>query len=315
MSTFWESHITKENLWDMKKDLQHLRKKTFQWRLRKVTPGTYIIVFDPLDGSSNIDAAVSTGSILGIYSPNDECLSRRNLRCKLTSLPFIHPPHFCSSSYKVNKADLCLGQAVSRRKVYSKRVSAREQLASSWILYVLKLSHIFVLTLGKGVFAFTLDTPVYAGKIYSFNEGNYQMWDENMKKYIDNLKDPGPSGKPYSTRYIWSEIFIGLCCTVEFTGYPRDAKSKNGKLRLFYECAQMSFIVEQAGGKGSHGHLRVLARYPTDQDTSKGSTLHWKQRRSRRSTWLESCTKHKPFSFYCKPFSDYLTHLKFPIDA
>ncbi|CAN6930016.1 unnamed protein product, partial [Brassica oleracea var. botrytis] len=115
------------------------------------------------------------------------------------------------------------------------------------------------------------------------------MWDENMKKYIDNLKDPGPSGKPYSTRYIWSEIFIGLCCTVEFTG--------KGTL--------MSFIVEQAGGKGSHGHLRVLARYPTDQDTSKGSTLHWKQRRSRRSTWLESCTKHKPFSFYCKPFSDY----------
>ncbi|CAN6802765.1 unnamed protein product [Brassica oleracea] len=70
------------------------------------------------------------------------------------------------------------------------------------------------------------------------------MWDENMKKYIDDLKDPGPSGKPYSARYFWSEIFIGLCCTVGFTG-------------------RMSFIVEQAGRKGSRGHLRVLDIQPT----------------------------------------------------
>ncbi|KAG2251996.1 hypothetical protein Bca52824_082132 [Brassica carinata] len=164
--------------------------------------GNYIVVFDPLDGSSNIDAAVSTGSIFGIYSPNDECLSRRNLRSWVR-------------------------RSAEERCIVNVCQPGNNLLVAGYCMYS-------------------------TGKIYSFNEGNYQMWDENMKKYIDDLKDPGPSGKPYSTRYIWSEIFIGLCCT-----------SKNGKLRLFYECAQMSFIVEQAGGKGSDGHLRVLDIQPT----------------------------------------------------
>ncbi|CAF2058591.1 BnaC06g15060D [Brassica napus] len=115
--------------------------------------GNYIVVFDPLDGSSNIDAAVSTGSIFGIYSPNDECLSRRNLRSWV-------------------------------------RRSAEERC-------------------------------------------------------IVNVCQPGNN------------------LLVAGYWYPRDAKSKNGKLRLFYECAQMSFIVEQAGGKGSDGHLRVLDIQPT----------------------------------------------------
>ena len=111
-----------------------------------------------------------------------------------------------------------------------------------------------------------------AGKIYSFNEGNYQMWDEKLKKYIDDLKDPGPSGKPYSARYIGSLVgdFHRTLLYGGIYGYPRDAKSKNGKLRLLYECAPMSFIVEQAGGKGSDGHQRVLDIQPTEvtQNTS-----------------------------------------------
>ncbi|RID65283.1 hypothetical protein BRARA_D00490 [Brassica rapa] len=150
-------------------------------------------------------------------------------------------------------------------------------MASGYCMY--SSSVIFVLTLGKGVFAFTLD-PMYgefvltqenieipkAGKIYSFNEGNYQMWDENLKKYIDDLKDPGPSGKPYSARYIGSLVgdFHRTLLYGGIYGYPRDAKSKNGKLRLLYECAPMSFIVEQAGGKGSDGHQRVLDIQPTE---------------------------------------------------
>lgn len=105
-----------------------------------------------------------------------------------------------------------------------------------------------------------------AGKIYSFNEGNYQMWDDKLKKYIDDLKDPGPSGKPYSARYIGSLVgdFHRTLLYGGIYGYPRDAKSKNGKLRLLYECAPMSFIVEQAGGKGSDGHHRVLDIQPTE---------------------------------------------------
>lgn len=213
--------------------------------------GNYIVVFDPLDGSSNIDAAVSTGSIFGIYSPNDECLAdigddptlgNTELRCVV---------NVCQPGSNLLAAGYCM---------YSSSV-------------------IFVITLGNGVFAFTLD-PMYGefvltqeniqipktGKIYAFNEGNYQLWDDKLKKYIDDLKDPGPSGKPYSARYIGSLVgdFHRTLLYGGIYGYPRDKKSKNGKLRLLYECAPMSFIVEQAGGKGSDGHQRVLDIQPTE---------------------------------------------------
>ncbi|CAF1853239.1 hypothetical protein HID58_061056 [Brassica napus] len=213
--------------------------------------GNYVVVFDPLDGSSNIDAAVSTGSIFGIYSPNDECL-----------------PDSDDTSALGSEEERCIVNVCQ---------PGNNLLAAGYCMY--SSSVIFVLTLGKGVFAFTLD-PMYgefvltqenieipkAGKIYSFNEGNYQMWDENLKKYIDDLKDPGPSGKPYSARYIGSLVgdFHRTLLYGGIYGYPRDAKSKNGKLRLLYECAPMSFIVEQAGGKGSDGHHRVLDIQPTE---------------------------------------------------
>lgn len=153
-------------------------------------------------------------------------------------------------------------------------------LAAGYCMY--SSSVIFVLTLGNGVFSFNLD-PMYgefvltqenvqipkSGKIYSFNEGNYQLWDDKLKKYIDELKDPGPSGKPYSARYIGSLVgdFHRTLLYGGIYGYPRDKKSKNGKLRLLYECAPMSFIVEQAGGKGSDGHQRVLDIQPTEVRT------------------------------------------------
>ncbi|XP_030481141.2 fructose-1,6-bisphosphatase, chloroplastic [Cannabis sativa] len=214
--------------------------------------GNYIVVFDPLDGSSNIDAAVSTGSIFGIYSPNDECLADIG-------------------------DDGTLGTS-EQRCVVSVCQPGSNLLAAGYCMY--SSSVIFVLTIGKGVFAFTLD-PMYgefvltqesiqipkSGKIYSFNEGNYQLWDDKLKKYIDDLKDPGgPSGKPYSARYIGSLVgdFHRTLLYGGIYGYPRDKKSKNGKLRLLYECAPMSFIVEQAGGKGSDGHQRVLDITPVE---------------------------------------------------
>ncbi|KAL3639454.1 hypothetical protein CASFOL_017361 [Castilleja foliolosa] len=211
--------------------------------------GNYIVVFDPLDGSSNIDAAVSTGSIFGIYSPNDEC-------------------HI--------EEDATL-DAVVQNCVVNVCQPGDNLLAAGYCMY--SSSIIFVITLGKGVFAFTLD-PMFgefvltqehvqipkSGKIYSFNEGNYQLWDDKLKKYIDDLKDPGPTGKPYSSRYIGSLVgdFHRTLLYGGIYGYPRDKKSKNGKLRLLYECAPMSFIVEQAGGKGSDGHNRVLDIQPTE---------------------------------------------------
>ncbi|RCV45492.1 hypothetical protein SETIT_9G458800v2 [Setaria italica] len=213
--------------------------------------GNYIVVFDPLDGSSNIDAAVSTGSIFGIYAPNDECLADVENSGTLDS--------------------------VEQRCVVSVCQPGSNLLAAGYCMY--SSSVIFVLTLGAGVYVFTLD-PMYgefvltqekvqipkAGKIYAFNEGNYALWDDKLKKYMDSLKEPGDSGKPYSARYIGSLVgdFHRTLLYGGIYGYPRDRKSKNGKLRLLYECAPMSFIVEQAGGKGSDGHQRILDITPTE---------------------------------------------------
>ncbi|KAG7033799.1 Fructose-1,6-bisphosphatase, chloroplastic [Cucurbita argyrosperma subsp. argyrosperma] len=237
--------------------------------------GNYIVVFDPLDGSSNIDAAVSTGSIFGIYSPNDECLGDI-----------------------VGDDSTQLG-TTEQRCVVNVCQPGSNLLAAGYCMY--SSSIIFVLTIGQGVFAFTLD-PMYgefvltqeniqipkAGKIYAFNEGNYQLWDDKLKKYIDDLKDPGPSGKPYSARYIGSLVgdFHRTLLYGGIYGYPRDKKSKNGKLRLLYECAPMSFIVEQAGGKGSDGHQRILDIQPTEVSSSNPypptcSSVYWERGRSR----------------------------------
>ncbi|KAF3448885.1 hypothetical protein FNV43_RR09601 [Rhamnella rubrinervis] len=181
---------------------------------------------DPLDGSSNIDAAVSTGSIFGIYSPNDECLAD------------------IGDDTTLDKSE--------QRCVVSVCQPGSNLLAAGYCMY--SSSVIFVLTIGTGVFAFNLD-PM-----------NYQLWDDKLKKYIDDLKDPDPSGKPYSARYIGSLVgdFHRTLLYGGIYGYPRDKKSKNGKLRLLYECAPMSYIVEQAGGKGSDGHQRVLDITPVE---------------------------------------------------
>ncbi|KAM3229534.1 hypothetical protein ACQJBY_060401 [Aegilops geniculata] len=210
--------------------------------------GNYIVVFDPLDGSSNIDAAVSTGSIFGIYSPSDEC-------------------HIGDDATLDEVTQMCIVNVCQ---------PGSNLLAAGYCMY--SSSVIFVLTIGTGVYVFTLD-PMYgefvltqekvqipkSGKIYSFNEGNYALWDDRLKQYMDSLKEPGTSGKPYSARYIGSLVgdFHRTMLYGGIYGYPSDQKSKNGKLRLLYECAPMSFIAEQAGGKGSDGHQRVLDIMPT----------------------------------------------------
>ncbi|KAG2541871.1 hypothetical protein PVAP13_9NG705800 [Panicum virgatum] len=185
--------------------------------------GNYIVVFDPLDGSSNIDAAVSTGSIFGIYAPNDECLAEIEDNGTLDS--------------------------VEQRCVVSVCQPGSNLLAAGYCMY--SSSVIFVLTVGTGVYVFTLD-PMY---------GEFVLTQEKVQ-----IPKPGDSGKPYSARYIGSLVgdFHRTLLYGGIYGYPRDKKSKNGKLRLLYECAPMSFIVEQAGGKGSDGHQRILDITPTE---------------------------------------------------
>ncbi|KAL2484782.1 Fructose-1 [Abeliophyllum distichum] len=166
--------------------------------------GNYIVVFDPIDGSANIDTALTTGSIFGIYGPDQQCL------------------------FNIDD-DSTLDQA--KEKCIVSVCQPGQQLIGC-----------------------------RTGRIYSFNEGNYDLWDEKLKKYLDDLKKPGPNGKPYSGRYIGclvGEIHRMLLVGGVY-GNPKNKNAKNGNLRLLYECAPMSYLIEQAGGKATDGHQRIL---------------------------------------------------------
>ncbi len=137
----------------------------------------------------------------------------------------------------------------------------------------------FVYTTGNGVHGFTLDPSVgefllsheniqvpKKGKIYSINEGNSNDWSNEMKNYINYLKEENKAdSRPYSLRYIGSLVgdfhrtllYGGIFC------YPADKKNKNGKLRLMYEGNPMSMIIENAGGKCSNGKMSILEIQPT----------------------------------------------------
>ncbi len=201
--------------------------------------GKYVLLFDPLDGSSNIDANVSIGTIFSIY--------RR-----------------ISPDGTPGTLEDCLQQGV-------------KQVAAGYVIY--GSSTMMVYTTGHGVHGFTLDpafgeyllshpnirTPK-KGKIYSINEGNYKYWHPGLKKYIKFLqKDEDPNEKPYSARYIGSmvaDIHRNLLYGGIFI-YPEDKRHPNGKLRLMYECNPMGFIVEQAGGRATDGKMRILEKQPT----------------------------------------------------
>lgn len=203
--------------------------------------GKYIVLFDPLDGSTNIDVNVSIGTIFSIYR-------RKETTSKIAQL-----------------AD-CLQPG-------------SEQVAAGYILY--GSSTIFVYTTGgEGVHAFTLDQSIgefllsqenikipKQGRIYSTNEGNYKYWNGGLKKFIKYLQDAvDRNEKPYSSRYIGSmvaDIHRNLIYGGIFI-YPEDKLRPNGKLRLLYECNPMAFIVEAAGGKASDGRNRILDIQPTD---------------------------------------------------
>jgi fructose-1,6-bisphosphatase I len=211
--------------------------------------GRYAAVFDPLDGSSNIDAAISTGTIFGIFEESDE---------------------ECIIDGKENL------DAAQLQCLMSTLQPGKRLVASGYCMY--SSSTVFVLTLGNGVNGFTLDPTIgefvlthpniqipKRGKIYSINEANYFDWDPALQEYVNNLKaGKGESGEKYSARYIGSmvgDIHRTLLYGGIF-GYPGDAKNPDGKLRLLYEGAPMSFILEQAGGKSTTGSQRVMEIAP-----------------------------------------------------
>jgi fructose-1,6-bisphosphatase I len=211
--------------------------------------GTYVAVFDPLDGSSNLDAAVATGTIFGIFKQAVSCLVE-------------------DDADNIEPSQLrCLANTLQ---------PGSRLLAAGYCMY--SSSTMMVLSLGHGTHGFTLDHEVgefvlthpnmkipKRGQIYSLNEANYHHWDPVLKEYVENLKSgKNRSGKSYSLRYIGS-LVADVHRTLLYGGifgYPGDKKNPNGKLRLLYECAPMSYLIEQAGGKATNGKQRILDIVP-----------------------------------------------------
>lgn len=203
--------------------------------------GKYVILFDPLDGSSNIDANVSIGTIFSIFK------------------------RITPDNGNPGTMEDCLQPGIN-------------QVAAGYIVY--GSSTIFVYTAGHGVHGFTLD-PAFGefllshedikmkprGGIYSINEGNYKYWHPGLKKYIKHLQAWDNHEKPYKSRYIGSmvaDIHRNLLYGGIFM-YPADKRNPNGKLRLVYECNPMAFIVEAAGGKATDGKKKRILEYkPTE---------------------------------------------------
>ena len=200
----------------------------------------YIVLIDPLDGSSNIDVNVSVGTIFSIY--------RR-----------ISKPG--------NPADLC-----------DFLQPGNMQVAAGYIVY--GSSTMLVFTTGHGVNGFTLDPSIGTyclshpnmkipekGKIYSINEGNYVHFPSGVKKYLKFCQALDiQSDRPYTSRYIGS-LVCDLHRNILKGGiyiYPTGTLSPNGKLRLLYECNPLAFIVEQAGGRATNGEQRILDIKPTE---------------------------------------------------
>lgn len=202
--------------------------------------GKYVILMDPLDGSSNIDVNVSIGTIFSIYKRISPEGSR------VTLADFLQP--------------------------------GRNQVAAGYVLY--GSSSILVYTTGNGVNAFTLDPSIGTfclshpdikmpkeGKIYSVNEGNLQSFSSGVKEYISYCQqEDTSSNRPYSSRYVGSLVadFHRNLLKGGIYIYPGTKKSPNGKLRLLYECNPLAFIAEQAGGKASNGIKNILDIQPQE---------------------------------------------------
>merc|ERR1719331_1208669 len=199
--------------------------------------GDYVVCFDPLDGSSNIDAGISVGSIFGIFEPNEEC----NLEGK----------SIVTESTDGDDLDISQQEAL----LHCCR-PGKDLLSAGYVMY--SSSTVLVLTVGDGVYGFTLDTLIGD---FVLSHDNIKSWSDGLKDYMDFVKE---GDKPYSSRYIGSLVgdFHRTMLYGGVYGYPGDVRNVNGKLRLLYECAPMSYLAEQAGGKGSTGTGRVLDIVP-----------------------------------------------------
>ncbi|CAL2278051.1 unnamed protein product [Prunus armeniaca] len=198
--------------------------------------GPFVVVTDPLDGSRNIDASIPTGTIFGIYRRLEE----------LDHLP------------------------TEEKALLNSLQTGTRLVASGYVLY--SSATIFCTSFGSGTHAFTLDHSTgdfilthpslkipSRGQIYSVNDARYFDWPDGLRLYIDTVRQgKGRYPKKYSARYICSLVadFHRTLLYGGVTMNPRD------HLRLVYEANPLSFLVEQAGGKGSDGKNRILSIQP-----------------------------------------------------
>lgn len=208
----------------------------------KYPKGNYILLFDPLDGSSNIDVNVSIGTIFGIYRKQSE----------ETDINFL------------------LNEVLQPGK---------NQVAAGYFIY--GSSTMMVYTTGNGVHGFTLYPSVgefllsheniqipEKGKIYSVNESNYPYWDDNTKSLIDYFKRKD-TGRSYTARYVGSLVadFHRNLLKGGIFMYPadmKDPKKPTGKLRLMVEANPLAMVVQQAGGYASNGKSPILEMQPDE---------------------------------------------------
>lgn len=202
--------------------------------------GKYVVLFDPLDGSSNIDVNVSIGTIFSIFRRVSSIGDRANINDFLQA--------------------------------------GLEQVAAGYVIY--GSSTMLVYTTGHGVNGFTLEPSIGEfclshpsmripedGAIYSINEGNLGKAPEGVKNYVAYCKgNDKKTQRPYSARYIGSLVadFHRNLIKGGIYIYPSTGKAPQGKLRLMYENNPLAFIAEQAGGLATDGKRRILEIQPTE---------------------------------------------------
>src|SRR5438309_5502064 len=201
--------------------------------------GKYVVLYDPLDGSTNIDVNVSIGTIFSLHR-------------------------------RVTKRSEPAGLADCLQ-------AGKKQVAAGYILY--GSSTMLVYTTGQGVHGFTLDPSIGEfllshpniripddGRYLSVNDSYEHMWDENVKSLMRRYRGLEGGYKALSVRYVGSLVadFHRNLLGGGIFAYPANRKSSKGKLRLLYEANPLGFIVEQAGGAASDGNIRVLDVLPTE---------------------------------------------------
>ncbi len=208
--------------------------------------GNYILLFDPLDGSSNIDVNVSIGTIFGIYKRQNEG----------------------------NQSEVLLDEVLQ---------PGIRQVAAGYFIYGSSTIMVYTTGNGTGVHGFTLYPSVgefllshenikipEKGKIYSVNEGNYQYWDDKTKALVNYFKEKDKTtGRPYTSRYVGSLVadFHRNLLKGGIFMYPadnKDPKKPHGKLRLMVEANPLAMVVKEAGGYASDGQGPILEIEPKE---------------------------------------------------